>query len=228
VNVSDGITSSQTDFVLTVSRVLILDSGSYKYSNDTFATNCKEYIDSVAYSAEGDGTYWVDPDGVGINVAFPVFCDMTTASGGWTRVFYHDISSGTFANKNQAKNFNPTIPEDPNKYSILSLMSSLKSGINYELYMSWPSMDSCNPSHSHWSQTSNPFTTYESVTGFVRTSGNSGTSANGLCLSSRADTLLDGNCGPGTWWNAVGQVSLHVGGIPACGTIETQVELLIR
>ena len=44
--------------------------------------SCKELKAGVPNLA--NGVYSIDPDGVGGQVGFPVFCDMTTAGGGWT------------------------------------------------------------------------------------------------------------------------------------------------
>jgi len=44
--------------------------------------SCQDILE--AGGSTGDGTYVVDPDGVGGAAAFPVTCDMTTEGGGWT------------------------------------------------------------------------------------------------------------------------------------------------
>ena len=43
--------------------------------------SCKAILDAGA--AMGDGVYTIDPDGVGPNPSFKVYCEMTTDGGGW-------------------------------------------------------------------------------------------------------------------------------------------------
>lgn len=48
----------------------------------TAAVDCS--VLHTQFPSLGDGVYWIDPDASGSQSAFPAYCDMTTAEGGWT------------------------------------------------------------------------------------------------------------------------------------------------
>ncbi len=60
------------------------DEVALRYADGSAAKSCYDYFKSSGYNNEGDGYYWIDPDGSGEQPQVIALCDMTTNGGGWT------------------------------------------------------------------------------------------------------------------------------------------------
>ena len=74
---------------------LVSVSGALQKQDGSSLESCKAYLEDEHYDGQGTGTYWLDPDGPGGNVAFKASCDMKTDGGGWTLILNYVHDAGT-------------------------------------------------------------------------------------------------------------------------------------
>lgn len=88
--VDGGSSSNTAPAVVPVIAVNVSgdEAAGRKWSDGTYAVSCSGYLNAPSgktyAGSTGNGTYWIDADGVGGGAAFKAYCDMTTDGGGWT------------------------------------------------------------------------------------------------------------------------------------------------
>jgi hypothetical protein len=152
------------------------------------------------------GLYLIQPDSS--YQPFQVYCDMSIAGGGWTRVFYEDTSSNVFFNVNETER-NKAAPMAP-QYAILGDLELFRQGGKFEFLMRWPGSVAWPFAHQ-WTQTNNPVTDAPGAlpTGYISISTPYSAKNGWGGLQHSYDTknnLLDGtiNPSPQNWYYAVG------------------------
>ncbi len=200
---------------------------------------------TVGVSATGDTNagitnytlYWAPKPNLGRDL-YDMPIKVTSDNAIWARIFYHQCKEGSvlFSSLAEAKNIQTT-----DKYSRLGLLDSgdtYKINGKYEFMLCYPNNTT---QYNRWKQTNAPqneFITPSSsggqVTGYeavhIDWTSNywGGLERNNESTTSYSPTWLDGSCGHGNWFYAIGAASVHGDGIPSYASTFSCVELWIR
>ena len=173
-----------------------------------------------------DGVYTIDPDGADGEPAFEVYCDLS--GGGWTRVFYHDVADGYWADDADSLERSA---DDPlaQRYSILSRLGDFRSSDGvFDLRIDWP--DTGIAGGNIWRQSSNPTT--DPVAGYVAVDVRHTENGWGGLEYNRFNgaTFIDGTVGVANWYYALGATAPWGSppGVPSYGPSAARVALWVR
>lgn len=136
----------------------------------------------------------------------------------WLKVYHHDITKGTFKDKEEAKYY----VERDDKFSILGLINdNYKIDGKFEFMIEFPNLTN-QEGQNRWAQTNNPLSISEisdsSVPGFERVTidwthaidqSNYRFTFCGLALSNYEYSLLDGTCAQQKWFFSIGPLEKH-------------------
>ena len=84
VDTNAEIRSSPVDCTTGAFSGLEVYSSGYRWAGGSYSASCEDYRLASGYNNEGNGVYWIDPNGGSSADVFRVFCEMTTDGGGWT------------------------------------------------------------------------------------------------------------------------------------------------
>ena len=140
----------------------------------------------------------------------------------WAQVFYHYNNNGTILfTKSESDNLGTNSINDANKFSLFNVLDKLKyDATKYEFLLEYASKPG---EYNRWTQTSNPVTTTESVTGYTVVDISWTESFwGGLAKSSSTNTFIDGSVNHDNWFYALGCNYNYQNGVPGAGSTENK------
>ena len=121
--------------------------------------SCKAIRD--AGGSVGDGAYAIDPDGPNTGAsAFAVWCDMTTAGGGWTLVGYNQGVSRTFLTGTWHAVAGPLVPQNGTEAAMAPAVAALLNYTELGFYLSDPQWTDPARSYQGFWIGNDPLSTY--------------------------------------------------------------------
>jgi hypothetical protein len=178
-------------------------------------TSC---LDLLNGGANTDGPYTINVGGSPLTV----YCDMTTAGGGWTQLYDQDINvpPGYASTAEWSAGINVDSP-NMGHYSILHLIDEFEGmSAGFEFYIDWPGAPG---DFVQWEQSANPFVGRSTVSNVVESPTNQDGCGAFAGLAADGDSsqvppfsasTLDGSLTTCFWW-AIGMTGPQAGGIPA-------------
>ncbi|HET9989564.1 MAG TPA: fibrinogen-like YCDxxxxGGGW domain-containing protein, partial [Kofleriaceae bacterium] len=107
----DGATQATQDapVIVAVDAAVAIDAKHFDDAPAVQQVMPKNCADALAAGMTNDGTVMIDPDGMGGAPPYQVYCDQTTANGGWTLVWVYAFTNyGNFQDGGNAVTPQPT------------------------------------------------------------------------------------------------------------------------